>query len=130
MMNAKDLWLTWGMLLVGVLLNVSGASVIKSKMNVLGQINITSFAGFFGYFVSLVKYPPALLAMVAVLLAPVPQAVALSRLDLSVAYPATTALNFLVLIPLGIFFLGESFTPNKLVALALITAGAALLYKK
>lgn len=129
-MNAKDLWLTWGMLLVGVLLNVSGASVIKSKMNVLGQINITSFAGFFGYFVSLVKYPPALLAMVAVLLAPVPQAVALSRLDLSVAYPATTALNFLVLIPLGIFFLGESFTPNKLVALALITAGAALLYKK
>jgi multidrug transporter EmrE-like cation transporter len=128
-MNARDICLTWGMLLAGVIMNVLGATAIKMKMNLLGQIDFTNFVGFGGYFLSLAKYPPSLLGIIAVVAAPVPQAIALSRLDLSVAYPATTALNFLVLIPLSILFLGETFSVNKMLGLGLIAASVYLLYK-
>ena len=67
--------------------------------------------------------------MVAVLLAPVPLAVALSRMELSVAYPVATALSFLFLIPFSILFLSEAFTVSKLIAVGLIVVSVWLLYK-
>jgi multidrug transporter EmrE-like cation transporter len=128
-MNAKDFFLSWGMLVIGVIMNIFGTSVIKLKMNLLGRIDFESFFGFCGYFVSLAKYPAALLGIIAVLAAPVPLAIALSRMELSVAYPVATALNFLVLIPFSIAILGETFTVTKLLAVGLIAASVYLLYK-
>jgi multidrug transporter EmrE-like cation transporter len=128
-MNPKVFFMSWGMLLIGVVMNVFGTAVIKSKMNLLGQIDFSSFAGFFGYFFSLARYPSAFFGIVAVLVAPVPLAVALSRMQVSVALPMATALNFLVLIPLSILYLGESFTLNKSIAIVLIVASIWLLYK-
>jgi multidrug transporter EmrE-like cation transporter len=128
-MNVKEFVLTWGMLITGVIMNVCGAYVVKSKMNVLGQIDLSSLGAFFGYFIALIKFPPALLGIIAIAAAPVPQAIAVSRMALSVAYPATVAFNFLVLIPVTILFLGESFTMNKVIALGLIAISVYLLYK-
>jgi multidrug transporter EmrE-like cation transporter len=128
-MNATAYFLSWGMLLAGVVMNVIGTTVIKAKMNVLGQIDLNSLAGFLGYFISLAKYPSAFIGIVAVLIAPVPLAVALSRMQVSVALPMATALNFLVLIPLSMIFLNETFTLNKLIAIGLIVASVWLLYK-
>ncbi len=126
---AKDFFLTWGMLLVGVAMNVFGTSVIKMKMNVLGKMDLGSVAEFIGYFISLAKFPSALLGIIAVMAAPLPLAVALSRMELSVAFPVATALNFLILIPFSILFLGEAFTASKLIAVGLIVASVYLLYR-
>jgi multidrug transporter EmrE-like cation transporter len=128
-MNAKDFFLSWGMLVIGVIMNIFGTSVIKLKMNLLGRIDFDSLFGFCGYFVSLAKHPAALLGIIAVLAAPVPLAIALSRMELSVAYPVATALNFLVLIPFSIAILGETFTVTKLLAVGLIAVSVYLLYK-
>ena len=128
-MATKDFLLSWGMLLAGVIMNIFGTSVIKMKMNLLGKIDCSSLASVFGYFIALAKYPSAFLGMVAVLLAPVPLAVALSRMELSVAYPVATALSFLFLIPFSILFLSEAFTVSKLIAVGLIVVSVWLLYK-
>lgn len=128
-MNQKNWILSWGMLLVGVIMNIFGTSVIKLKMNQLGRIDFTSIANVLGYFITLAKHPSAFLGMVAVLLAPVPLAVALSRMELSVAYPAATALNFLFLIPFSVLFLSEALTVSKMIAVGLIVVSVWLLYK-
>lgn len=128
-MQPKDWLLSWGMLLVGVVMNGAGIAVIKVKMNTLGKLNLDSVAGFLGYFLALAKAPMPLLGMIAVLVAPIPLAVALSRMEVSVAVPVATALNFLVLIPLSILLLNETFTVNKMLAIVLIVASVYLLYK-
>ena len=128
-MTTKDFFLSWGMLLAGVIMNVFGISVIKMKMNMLGKIDFGSVTSFFGYFFSLAKTPSAFLGIVAVLVAPLPLAIALSRMELSVAFTVATALNFLVLIPFSILFLGEAFNVSKLIAAGLIVISVWLLYK-
>jgi multidrug transporter EmrE-like cation transporter len=128
-MNAKDFFLSWGMLLIGVVMNVAGTTVIKLKMNALGKLNLDSVAGFFGYFLSLAREPLSLMGIILVLVAPLPLAVALSRMEVSVALPVATALNFLVLIPLSVLLLNETFTASKLLAIGLIVASVYLLYK-
>lgn len=128
-MNITTSALTWGMLLLGVLMNVIGIYAVKVKMNALGSMGVGSIGAVVGYLVELVKSPSALIGGVLVMAAPLPYAVALSRMQLSIAYPISIALNFLVILPITVIFLGEALTINKLLGGFLILVSIYLLYK-
>ncbi|MCQ9207271.1 MAG: hypothetical protein NG740_05275 [Omnitrophica bacterium] len=128
-MNIKGFVLSWGMLLLGVLMNVFGIYVIKMKMNSMGGLQINSFMSAITYFFALIKIPLVLVGAVVILTAPLPYAVALSRMNLSVAYPASVALSCLILLPLSVMFLGEPLLWGKSVAIGLLVVSLYLLYK-
>ena len=128
-MNTKEFFLTWGMLLLGVLMNVFGVYVVKMKINALGSVQFSSIGTFFNYFLTLAKSPLALLGAAAILAAPFPYAIALSRMQLSIAYPVSVALNCLIIIPLTVLFMGEILTWYKVAGIGFMLISLYLLYK-
>jgi len=128
-MGLKDFLLSWGMLFAGVLMNVAGVYLVKLKINVLGSVQFDSFMSGVLYFYHLVRFPVALLGGFLVFAAPLPYAIALSRMDLSVAYPLSIALNCLLILPMAAFFMGESISLYKGIGTGLIVVSLFLLYK-
>lgn len=128
-MQLKEFVLSWGMLLIGVVMNVLGIYAVKARINTLGAVSFESVRSILGYFLALAKSPAAALGAVLVVLAPLPYAIAISRMQLSTAYPISISLNFLLLLPLSILFLGESLTIYKSFAIVLIIVSLFLLSK-
>ncbi len=121
---SENTWvMSWGMLLASIVMNSLGAFAIKYKMNQLGSLGLDSFSGGLRYLGQLFSSPAGLIGGVLFVLAPFVFAVALSRMEASVAFPIQAGLNFLILVGLAVLFLGEGLTPAKGLGLVLIVAG-------
>ena len=128
-MTAKDFFLSWGMVLAGVVMNVAGIYIVKLKINNIGAIQFDSMRVVVEYFLTLAKSPLAIIGGILIMAAPFPYAIALSRMQLSMAYPLSIALNCAIILPLSIIFLGESVTVNKLTAIGMVLISLYFLYK-
>jgi len=128
-MHLKDFFLSWGMLFVGVILNVAGIYFVKMKINHIGVPHLDSFGAIFNYFTTLGRSPLVIVGLFLFFVACLPYAIALSRMELSVAYPVSVALNCLILIPLSIIFLKEDISWSKVTGIGMILTSLYLLYK-
>ena len=116
----KEIFLTWGMLVLSVIFNVYGVFVIKLKLNEFGAIKCDSFQTVLSYFWLLIKSPLIISGLVLFTIAPAFFIISLSRMEISVAYPAQLGLNFLILLLLAVIFLGEQMTLYKIIGIILI----------
>jgi len=123
----KELFLSWGMLVLSVVFNAYGVFVIKLRLNEQGEVAMNSFKETFVYFMTLLKSPLVVSGVILFGLAPFLFTVALSRMEIVVAYPVQVGLNFLFLFVLAIWVLGEAINPVKLSAIVLIIAGVLIL---
>src|SRR5688572_14372130 len=98
--SIKEFGLSWGMLTAAAVLNVLGLYAVKAKLAALGAVPVTSVSAAIDYVVGFARSPVALVGVVCIFAAPFPHAVALSRMPLSLAYPASVALTCLLLLPL------------------------------
>jgi len=128
-MTIKELILSWGMLVLSIFFNVYGVFVIKLKINKLGPIPLDTVSMGLNYFFVLLKSPLVISGVILFFIAPFLFAVALSRMEIAVAYPAQVGLNFLFLILLAVIFLGEEFTFYKILGIIFVLAGVYLLHK-
>lgn len=117
------------MVYLSVLLNVFGIYLVKLKINNYTTLSLDSINKVFIYFLQLILEPWVVIGGILVFLAPFPLVVALQRLEISVVYPVSVGLTFLMLIPLSLYALGESLLWYKYIALALIVGGIYLLQK-
>jgi len=122
--------MSWGMLIISVLFNALGVFFIKARINVLGEIPCNSIKALFSYFFELAKSPFADLGLILFALAPFLFAIALSRMEIVVAYPVQIGLNFLILLILALLFLGETITLYKALGIICIIAGILFLVKE
>ena len=97
-------------------------------MNDIGVVPISSWQAALSYFGELISEPMVLIGLFLFFSAPFLFAAALSRMDITTAYPVQVGLNFSFLVILAIIFLGESITLGKVVGLALICLSTILLY--
>ncbi len=116
-------------MILSVLFNVFGIFVIKMKLNEHGAIQVDSLKSVLQYFLLLMKSPVVVVGVILFFAAPFLFAIALSRMPISIAYPAQLGLNFLILILLGLIFLGESLTIYKVLGMMLVLAGIYFLNK-
>lgn len=123
------MFLSWGMLILSVFFNAYGVFVIKLRLNEMGPFKWETFRAALGYFIFLLKSPLVVSGILLFFLAPFLFAIALSRMEIVVAYPAQIGLNFLILILLALIFLGEQLTFYKVAGIVLIFAGIYLLNK-
>ena len=128
-MAIKEFFSTWGMVFLSVLMNTIGIYLIKLKMNEIGSINLESLRTIIWYFIQLIRMPLAILGGIIFFLAPLPSAIAMSKMELSVVFPLTVALSCLLLVPMSVLTLGESISAGKISAIIIILIGIYLLYK-
>ena len=125
----KEWFASWGMLILSVIFNALGVFIIKLRLNELGVIKMDTLKTVFGYFFIMMKSPLVIVGLVLFFLAPFIFAIALSRMEIVVAYPAQIGLNFLILVLLAVVFLGEQITSVKVIGTVLVLAGVYVLNK-
>ena len=119
-MYMKRILLTWGMVLGYVVLNAYGALMLKYKINQMGAVSFKSFRELLIYFYTLLKSPLSVSAVIAIFASAFVWMAALSRMEISVAYPAAVGLNFFIVVFLGIYFFNETITLFKIIGIVLI----------
>jgi multidrug transporter EmrE-like cation transporter len=128
-MLLKEFLESWGLLILSVFFNVYGIFVIKLKLNQYGIIRLDSWKHFIEYFLVLIRSPLVISGVILFFLAPFLFAIALSRMEIVVAYPAQLGLNFVFLVVLALLILGESLTVHKTIGMVLVLAGIYFLSK-
>ena len=128
-MTTKDFILSWGMIFIGIIMNVLGIYIVKLKINELKGFSFISISAVTNYFLILAKSPPVIIGGIILIAAPLPYAIALSKMDLSVVYPLTVAISCILVLFLTVLFLGESISWNKILATTMILISIILLYK-
>ena len=125
----REVFLGWGMLTLSVVFNAFGVFVIKLKLNEMGPIGVADWKATIGYFFLLLKSPLIVLGVIVFFLSPFLFTIALSRMEMTIAYPVQIGMNFFLLILLSVLFLGEQLTLYKFLGIFLICAGIYLLNK-
>lgn len=108
------------MAIVNVLFTVYGTIALKYSLNQLGQPRFDSLADGFDYAIRFLQSPLAVSAIFAFVIGAVFMMIAFSRMDVSIAYPAITGMNFLSIAIFSMAILGEDFSVNKLIGIALV----------
>lgn len=125
----REYALSWGMLALSVVFNAFGVFVIKWRLNELGAIKMESWSTILSYFVLLIKSPWAMIGVFLFFVAPFLFAVALSRMEVTVAYPAQVGLNFVIIILLALVLLGEQMNFYKIFGIILTLSALYFFHK-
>lgn len=118
--------LTWGMVFCFAFFNSIGALIMKYYVDQMGIVKID---GFISYFVKFFTTPMVLLGFCSIGLSTLAWIIAVSRMDLSVAFPVAMGLLFLFVTSGSFLFFGESINGYKIFAIILILISFYLLHR-
>jgi len=124
-----DKTLSWAMVCCYVLLNSLGALAIKQAIHRAGAHELNSLGSAAGYLFGLLVSPLVILGFVAIGLSAGAWIFALSRLELSTAYPVAVAFNCAIVVTAGFTIYGESLGVVKLTGLVLLFISVYLLFR-
>lgn len=125
-----NFFLTWGLLIIAALMDVLGIIVIKLRLNVLGPIKFQSIYDTLVYCLKIINTPMTFFAAVVIALSPVIYAFALSKMQLSIAYPLIIGFSAIFLMVLSYIVLNEAITFKNILGMLLILSGIFLIYIK
>jgi len=126
----KLFFLTWGLVVLAALMDVAGIIVIKLRLNFLGPVKYDSFFNVITYCLKIISTPASFIAAIVIFISPVIYAFALSRMNLSIAYPLIIGFSAIFLLILSYIILNESITLNNFIGILLILFGIFLVYLK
>ena len=110
--------------LTGVLLNAVAQLLLKSGANAVGPIN--GLEGLKGVALTLAFHPGVIGGLFCYALSVVIWVIALSRVDVSIAYPMLS-IGYVVNALLAMAWLGETISLQRWIGMAVILAGVALI---
>ena len=116
---------TFGFIVTGVLLNAIAQLLLKAGAKAVGEIHLTA-SNWFAIGLKVATQLPIIGGLACYVLSVLLWIVALSRVDVSVAYPMLS-LGYVVAALGAWYFLGEAITPQRIVAMAVILVGVALM---
>lgn len=117
-------WVDYLFLLIMIVLTVYGQMILKWRMDQLGTLPLGFWPGL-RHLLGLLVDPAILSSFFAAFVASLAWMAAMTRFELSYAYPFTS-LNFVVVLILSVWLLGEQLTAQKVVGIALIMLGTAV----
>ena len=119
---------TWGFIIASAVIDVVAIIIIKARLNELGPVNLLSFKDTIAYCVNVVSTLQSFIATIFLLLTPVLYGFALSRVNLSTAYPLIIGFSAISLVLCSYLFLEESITLMKRIGVSTIVVGITLIY--
>jgi multidrug transporter EmrE-like cation transporter len=126
-MNMNKFFMSWGMVIGYVVLNSFGALIIKYKINAIGEVQMGSLKSIVNYFMELLKSPLIICGILSIFISAFVWMTALSRLQISLAYPVAVGLNFFVVVTVALIFLKEQLSVEKVIGIVLIFISIFLL---
>jgi drug/metabolite transporter (DMT)-like permease len=117
---------TFAFIISGVLLNAIAQVLLKAGTNALGGAIHLTMSNAFQTFVKVISQLPILGGLACYALSLVVWIMGLSRTDVTIAYPMLS-LGYVVAAAGAWLFLGETVSPQRLLAIAVIMVGVALL---
>jgi multidrug transporter EmrE-like cation transporter len=117
---------TFAFIITGVLLNAVAQLLLKAGTNAIGGAIHLSMSNWFETFIKVASQLPILGGLACYALSLVVWIMGLSRTDVSIAYPMLS-LGYVVATAGAWLFLGEAVSPQRLLAIAVIMVGVALL---
>ena len=126
----KDFIFTWGFIMTAAGFDVVAVILIKMRLNILGPVKFSSFTETFTYCFNVISTVQTFFATLVILLSPVLYGFALSRINLSTAYPLIIGFSAISLVLCSIFILNEPVSTNKLIGIITIVCGISLIYWK
>lgn len=121
--------MTWGLIFLSALFDSYAAFIVKGRFNQLGAFELRSWGAAVSYFQSFFSSPLVWSAAIAFVAAPGLWFFALNRMDLSAGYPALVGFHLLFVFILGVFFLGEAISLNKLIAVFFLFLSLFFLFR-
>ena len=119
--------MSWGMVIGYVVLNSFGALIIKYKINAIGEVQLGSLKSIVNYFIELLKSPLIICGILSIFISAFVWMTALSRLQISLAYPVAVGLNFFIVVTVALVFLKEQLSVEKVIGIVLIFVSIYLL---
>lgn len=117
-------WLDYFFIFATIALTVFGQVILKWRMDQLGPLP-TGIGGGLRYLFSVLIDPVVLSSFGSAFLAGLAWMAALTRFELSYAYPFMS-LSFVLVLVISVTFLGETLTLNKVLGVALIGIGTVV----
>jgi multidrug transporter EmrE-like cation transporter len=117
---------TFAFIISGVLLNACAQVLLKAGTNALGGAISLTVSNAFETFIRVASQLPILAGLACYALSLVVWIMGLSRTDVTIAYPMLS-LGYVVAAAGAWLFLGETISPQRLLAIAVIMVGVALL---
>jgi multidrug transporter EmrE-like cation transporter len=117
---------TFAFIISGVLLNAVAQLLLKAGTNAIGGAIHLTMSNWFETFIKVASQLPILGGLACYALSLVVWIMGLSRTDVSIAYPMLS-LGYVVATAGAWLFLGEAVPPQRLLAIAVIMVGVALL---
>ena len=117
---------TFAFIITGVILNAAAQLLLKAGTNALGGAIHLTMSNAFQTFVKVVTQLPILGGLACYALSLVVWIMGLSRTDVTIAYPMLS-LGYVVAALGAWLFLGETVSPQRLLAIAVIMIGVVLL---
>jgi multidrug transporter EmrE-like cation transporter len=116
---------TFGFILTGVCLNALAQLLLKAGTNAVGVIHLTA-ENWFATGVKLATQLPIIGGLTCYVVSVVVWIVALSRVDVTIAYPMIS-LGYIINALGAWYFLGEAVSAQRLLAIGVIIVGVVLL---
>lgn len=117
-------WIDYLFLLIMIVLTVYGQVILKWRMDQIGSLPPGFWPGL-RHLLGLLVDPAIVSSFVAAFVASLAWMAAMTRFELSYAYPFTS-LNFVAVLVLSVWLLGEQLTVQKVVGIGLIMLGTAV----
>ena len=117
--------MTWALILTGVGLNAAAQLLLKLATRPLAQFTDAGLESLSSAGLLLTKSPPFWVGMVCYGGSLCVWLAALAKAPVSVAYPMLS-LGYIVVAAAAVLWLGETLSPLKIIGIALICAGVAL----
>lgn len=116
---------TFGFIFTGICLNAVAQLLLKAGTNAVGAIHLTA-QNWFATGIKLASQVPIIAGLSCYVLSVVVWIIGLSRVDVTIAYPLLS-LGYIINAIGAWYFLGEAVSLQRLLAIAVIIAGVALL---
>ena len=118
---------TFGFIITGILLNAVAQILLKAGTKAVGAIHLNA-ENWFSIGLQLATQLPIIGGLTCYVISVVVWIVALSRVDVSIAYPMLS-IGYIVAAVGAWYFLGEVISMQRILAICIIITGVALLVK-
>ncbi|GIV34505.1 MAG: hypothetical protein KatS3mg031_2040 [Chitinophagales bacterium] len=130
MVLQRELLLGWGFVFIAAFLDCFTLYVVKWRANAVGKLDLESIQQVKEYITVFAAHPLVWVAVLTFCMGPMFGYVALTRLELTAAYPVSITLHIIFTFLFGIALLNEPLTPNKCLGLLVMAAGLYFFFKQ
>ena len=121
---------TWGLIIIAAIVDVFSILIIKNRLNLLGPVKYSSLVEVISYCINVIKTPQTFFASVLLVLSPIFYGLALSKINLTLAYPLIVAFSAILLVITSYVYVGEKITFKQILGTIFIIAGVFIIYFK